>query len=71
MRQIYTSPRQENVDRVVALMAEHGIATAVQNRSRYDHMSWKRHSYVERFERREEWAQVWINLFGEVTWQEA
>ena len=26
MRQIYTSPRMENIERVVALMAEHGIS---------------------------------------------
>jgi hypothetical protein len=60
MRQIYTSPRAENIDRVVALMAEHGIATAVQNRSRYDRSTWKRYSYLQRHERREQWAQVWI-----------
>jgi hypothetical protein len=60
MRQIYTSPRAANIDRVVALMAEHGIATAVQNRSRYDRSTWKRYSYLQRHERREQWAQVWI-----------
>ncbi len=60
MRQIFTSPRPENVDRVVALMAEHGIATAVQNRLRYDRSTWKRHSYLQRHERRDDWDQVWI-----------
>ncbi len=60
MRQIFTSPRTENIDRVVALMTEHGIATAVQNRSRYDRSGWKRHSYLVRNEHREQWEQVWI-----------
>lgn len=60
MRQIYTSPRAENIDRVIALMHASGIAASVANRSRYDHSSWKRHSYLQRQERREEWEQVWI-----------
>ncbi len=60
MRQIYTSPRSENVDRVVALMTERGIATNVLNRSRYDRSTWKRFSYLQRSERRDDWAQVWI-----------
>ena len=29
MRQIYTSPRHENVDRVVELLNSHGIATSI------------------------------------------
>ena len=60
MRQIYTSPRSENIERLVALLAEQGIATRVLNRSRYDHSTWKRASYLQRSERRDEWAQVWI-----------
>jgi len=60
MRKLYTSPRQANIDRVVALMDARGIATRVTNRSRYDHTTWKRYSYVGRFERRAEWPEVWI-----------
>lgn len=60
MRKLYTSPRDANIDRVVALMDARGIATKVTNRSRYDHSRWKRHSYVSRFDRRAEWPEVWI-----------
>ncbi len=61
MRQIYTSPRQENIDSVVALMAEHGIKASVANRSNYDRPTWKRHSYAPQRQDRSRWAQVWIN----------
>jgi hypothetical protein len=57
MRQIYTSPRMENVERVVALMAEHGIQTSVQNRRAYQGADWKRFSYT-RPGGREDWPQV-------------
>ena len=60
MRQIYTSPRQENIDTVVALMAEHGIEASVANRSNYNRQSWQRFSYSQQREDRSDWAQVWI-----------
>ncbi|RCS30516.1 hypothetical protein DEO45_06740 [Rhodanobacter denitrificans] len=60
MRQIYTSPRPENIDTVVALMAEHGIAATVENRSNYNRPSWQRFSYSQRQDDRSSWAQVWI-----------
>jgi len=60
MRKLYTSPRNDNIDRVVALMDARGIATKVTNRSRYDHTTWKRFSYVSRYERRSEWPEVWV-----------
>ena len=60
MRQIYTSPRQENIDTVVALMAEHGIEASVANRSNYNRRSWQRFSYSQQREDRSGWAQVWI-----------
>ncbi len=60
MRQIYTSPRQENIDRVVALMAEHGIEATVANRSNYNQQSWRRFSYSQQREDRGRWPQVWI-----------
>jgi arsenate reductase-like glutaredoxin family protein len=59
MRQIYTSPRQENIDTVVALMAEHGIEATVSNRSNYNRPTWQRFSYTQRQDR-DSWPQVWI-----------
>jgi hypothetical protein len=47
MREIYSSPRHENIDRVVALLAEHGIETKVNNRSSYQRPSYKRFSYTK------------------------
>lgn len=60
MRQIYTSPRPESIDAVVALMAEHGIAATVENRSNYNRPSYQRFSYTARNDDRSRWAQVWI-----------
>ncbi|KAB2899706.1 MAG: hypothetical protein DWB45_05590 [Xanthomonadales bacterium] len=57
MRQIYTSPRMENIDRVVALMAEHGIQTSVGNRRGYQGADWKRFSYTARADR-DSWPNV-------------
>ncbi len=59
MRQIYTSPRTANIERVVALMAEHGIQTTISNRRAYQGSDWKRFSYTERGDR-ESWPQVWV-----------
>ncbi|MGB0133044.1 hypothetical protein [Dokdonella sp.] len=59
MRQIYTSPRHENVDRVVALLKEAGIETTIRNRRDWQGGEWKRFSYTERGES-ESWAQVWV-----------
>ena len=60
MRQIYTSPRPENIDSVVALMAEHGIQATVSNRSNDHRRGWQRHSYSPRRQDRSQWPQVWI-----------
>lgn len=57
MRQIYTSPRMENVERVVALMAEHGIQTSITNRRTYQGADWKRFSYTAKGDR-DAWPQV-------------
>lgn len=57
MRQIYTSPRMQNVERVVALMAEHGIQTSVGNRRAYHGADWKRFSYTASGDR-DAWPQV-------------
>ena len=67
MRQIYTSPRPENIDRVVALMAEHGIEATVANRSNYNRQSWQRFSYTQRQDNRDSWAQVWITHADDYT----
>lgn len=59
MRQIYTSLRQENIDRVIALMTEHGIETTVSNRTSYKGGEWKRFSYSNRPDA-STWPQVWV-----------
>ena len=66
MRQIYTSPRIENVQRVVALMAAHGIETSVQNRRDYQRADWKRFSY-SRPSDRNAWPQVSITRAEDLT----
>ncbi len=57
MRQIYTSPRMENVQRVIALMAEQGIQTSVSNRRAYQGADWKKFSYTAKGDR-DAWPQV-------------
>jgi hypothetical protein len=59
MRQIYTSPRQANIERVVQLMAENGIETSISNRRAYQGSDWKRFSYTARGDR-DSWPQVWV-----------
>ena len=59
MRQIYTSPRIENVQRIVALLGEHGIATTVTNHRSWAGHDYKRPSYSARTDPGE-WPQVWI-----------
>jgi len=67
MRQIYTSPREQNIDTVVALMAEHGIEATVSNRSNYNRSTWKRFSYTQRQDDRGSWPQVWITRADDYT----
>lgn len=67
MRPLYTSPRQENIDRVVALLAEHGIETTVTGRSNWNRPTYQRFSYSQRQENRESWPQVWINRADDYT----
>ena len=59
MRQIYTSPRVENVDRVVAMLNDAGIATSVTNRRAYAGHDYRRPSYAKPPDR-ETWPQVWV-----------
>lgn len=66
MREIYTSPRPENIDRVVALFAEHGIETRVVNRSVYNRPSYQRFSYGPK-EDRSSWAKVEVKYAADLT----
>lgn len=59
MRQIYTSPRMENVERVVALLDAADIATSITNRRAYAGSDYKRFSYSARGDR-DSWPIVWI-----------
>lgn len=59
MRQIYTSARVENVERVVALFTEAGIETRITNRRAYAGHDFKGPSYANRPDP-STWPQVWI-----------
>jgi hypothetical protein len=59
MRQIYTSARVENVERVVAMLGEAGIETRVTNHRAWAGHDYKRPSYSDRAGR-DSWPQVWI-----------
>jgi ferric-dicitrate binding protein FerR (iron transport regulator) len=67
MRQIYTSPRPGNIDRVVALLAEHGIESQVENRSNWRSQGHRRFSYREPDNARDQWEQVWITHADDYT----
>lgn len=59
MRKIYASPRMQNIDQLVAVMNEHGIATKVTNRRVYDRSSYVNFSYA-RPGSSESWPTVWV-----------
>lgn len=59
MRHIYSSPRIENAERLVAAMAEHGIETQITNHRVYDHRSYRSYSYG-RPGNSEDWPAVWV-----------
>jgi broad specificity phosphatase PhoE len=67
MRQLYTSPRQENIDRVTALLKEKGIECTIVNRSTWNKPTYQRFSYSQRQEERDSWAQVWVNKADDYT----
>lgn len=67
MRQIYTSPRLANIDRVVALMAEHGIETSVANRAIYRRQSYDRFSYNRSMDDRSQWPVVEVVRAADLT----
>ncbi|MHC1479681.1 putative signal transducing protein [Frateuria aurantia] len=60
MRQIYTSPRPENAERLSALFTEHGIENRIQNSSRWNRPSYERASYSRQHTERDSWPQVWV-----------
>lgn len=66
MRRIYTSPRIENIERLCAVMAEHGIATQVTNRRVYDSKSYSRFSYAHPG-RSDTWPTVWVTYANDHT----
>lgn len=67
MRLLYTSPRQENIDRVAAFMAENGVETTITNRSNWNRPSYQRFSYTQRSENRDGWPQVWVSRADDYT----
>lgn len=67
MRQLYTSPRQENIDRVASLLTEMGIECTIENRSNYRRPTYQRFSYTQRHENRDNWAQVWVTRADDYT----
>jgi hypothetical protein len=67
MRQLYTSPRQENIDRVFALLNEQGIECTIENRSNYKRQTYQRFSYSQRQDSRDNWAQVWVTRADDYT----
>lgn len=58
MRQIYTSPRLENIERMVALLAEHGIESRVTDKPAYQRASYNRPSF--RDSNIQAWPKIWV-----------
>ncbi len=61
MRQVYASPRGENVDRVEAMLNEAGIATRVVNRDKLNRGRFQKFSYREQGDSRD-WPAVQVVL---------
>lgn len=59
MRQVYSSPRHENIERMVALFSEHGIETQVTALNAYRTRGYKRFSY-SRDKDPDVWPKVWV-----------
>jgi hypothetical protein len=59
MRQVFSSPRIENVERVVALLNEAGIETRVTNRRAYAGHDFRGPSYSAKQDQ-SSWPAVWI-----------
>jgi hypothetical protein len=59
MRQVYSSPRGENVDRVEAMLNEAGVATRVVNRDKLNRGRFQKFSYREPG-RNQDWPAVQV-----------
>ncbi len=59
MRKIYASPRIKNVEKLAAVMAEHGIATRITNVRAYDRSTYVKFSYA-RPGSSESWPSLWV-----------
>ncbi|HET6655057.1 MAG TPA: hypothetical protein VFH57_02315 [Gammaproteobacteria bacterium] len=58
MREIYTSPRHENINLVVQLFAEHGIQTHVSQMPGHRRNAYTRFSYRDNDSK--SWPKVWV-----------
>lgn len=67
MRQLFSSPHQANIDRLVTLLREQGIECTVQNVSRWNKRAHQRFSYQQQRESREQWPQVWVTHADDYT----
>jgi len=59
MRQIYRSPRIENIERLVRLLSEQGIETRVSDHAVYQRPNYDRPSYFDTGDE-STWIKVWI-----------
>jgi hypothetical protein len=59
VRQVFSSPRIENVERLVAVFAEAGIETRVTNRRVYAGHDYKGPSYIGKQDS-SKWPTVWV-----------
>ncbi len=61
MRQIFASPRLDNVDRVVALLRIGGVEPIVSNRKRWAEGWDRRHMPYSDRQTKAQWPQVWVH----------
>lgn len=59
MRQIFTSPRIENVRRLEQLLAEHGIETRITGFAAWKRTKSREYSYSDRTQR-QPWPVLWV-----------
>lgn len=60
MRQIFASPRLDNVDRVVALLRIGGVEPIVSNRKRWAEGYDRNHMPYSDRQTKKDWPQVWV-----------